>query len=167
MSSTHLLTKSLRITSSALILVLCSTLVGSSTRKDYAPKNADELEVLSLVIKAEVQANNWTKDDLICLYVEDKDPNKRLVKTLQMRGLNVCRVERHTRFECGFQLSLNFNRSDSHQLIRVHSVVGDSREINQGLAHIATLLRDGEYSVRQTSGIWSVSGYAPTYTPSK
>ena len=59
--------KALRSPAAALILMVCSALGANSAGKTYFPKNADEVEVISLVLTSEARANNWTKDDLIYL----------------------------------------------------------------------------------------------------
>ena len=43
--------------------------------------------------------------------------------------------------------------------IKVRSKVIDLREINTGDAHIATLLKAGEYSLQKVDGKWSIKGY--------
>ena len=38
--------------------------------------------------------------------------------------------------------------------------VSDVRDINNGTAHIAALIRDGEYLVQKTGGSWSIADYS-------
>jgi hypothetical protein len=142
--------------------VICFALCAKSDEKTYSPKNADEVEVISLVLASEVSANNWTKDDLICFSIAEKDPDKKLLKTLRQQGLNVCRLsEWRKKFACGFHVDLRFTSFDSSQLASLHVVATDVREINSGDAHLAVRLRDGEYIARKTEGKWSIGDYVP------
>jgi len=135
----------------------------NSAGKTYSPKNADEVEVISLVLASEARANKWTKDDLICLSIEYEDPDKKLVKTLRQHGLNVCRLsEWHKNLACGFHINLRITSFGPSQAGSLHAEVVDVREINSGVAHIAVRRRDGEYSVRKTEGKWSIGDYVPS-----
>ncbi|HSV21353.1 MAG TPA: hypothetical protein VLH78_00085, partial [Candidatus Nanoarchaeia archaeon] len=71
--------KALQSPATALIFVVCFALGAIFAGKTYSPKNADEVEVISLVLASEARANKWTKDDLICLSIEYEDPDKKLV----------------------------------------------------------------------------------------
>ena len=73
----------------ALLVTACFASFLISAEKTYSPKSGDETEILSLVLKAEVQANSWTKNEMICFSVEGIDPSPNLVRTLRQRDLNV------------------------------------------------------------------------------
>jgi hypothetical protein len=161
MSSIAMLSKALG--SPLLILIVCLAFTANSAEKTYSTKNLDEVEVISLLLASEAKANNWTKDDLICVSIENKDPDKKLVKTLRHLGLNICPLSEWRRhFVCGFHIYLRFVSFDPSKMARLHSDVADVREINSGDAHIAVRLREGEYSVRKTEGKWSISDYVPS-----
>jgi hypothetical protein len=134
-----------------------------SDDKTYTPKSGDEVEILSLVLRSEIVANKWTKRDLICFSVEDMDPSPKLVKALQQRYLNVCSsAEWPKKFNCGFDVRVQFISLDASESARVHTEVQDLREINTGDAHIAVQLRDGDYVLRKSDGKWSISGHLPS-----
>ncbi|HXL21749.1 MAG TPA: hypothetical protein VOA78_04725 [Candidatus Dormibacteraeota bacterium] len=153
---------STRPVASITLALLMSTFL-SLVEKTYSPKSGDEIEVLSLVLQSEVAANRWTKRDLICFSVGQMDPNPKLVRTLQQQNLNVCSsAEWPKKFNCGFEVRMQFVSLDPSLSARVHSEVQDLREINAGEGHIAVRLRDGEYSVRKTDGKWAISGYVPS-----
>jgi hypothetical protein len=106
-------------------------------------------------------ANKWAKGELICFSVEGMDPSPNVVKVLRQRGLNVrSSAEWPKKFNCGFEVRMQFTSLDTSQSARVHAEVLDLREINAGEGHIAVRLRDGEYGVRKIDGKWSISGYA-------
>jgi hypothetical protein len=163
MSAMHTFGKSLGGLAIAVVLLDCLAMSANSTGKTYSPKNADEVEVISLVLASEAKANNWTKRDLICFSIDDKDPDKKLVKTLREHSLNVCKAsdwQRH--FSCGFQVDIRFISIDLSQTARLHAVTADVREINSGDAHVAVRLRDGEYSFRKTEGKWMLGDFIPS-----
>jgi hypothetical protein len=146
-----------------LCAIACFALTANSTDKTYSPKNAEEIDLISIVLASESAANNWTNNDLICLSVKWKDPAKPVVKALRKLGLNVCKQsdwEKH--FICGFHVDLLFISFDSSQTVRLRVSVADFREINNGSAHIAALVRDGEYSIRKNEGKWSLVDYVPS-----
>jgi len=60
-----------------LVLLTCFALSADTAEKSSSGYNADEVEVISLVLASEVRANNWTKDDLVCVSIDDKDPDWR------------------------------------------------------------------------------------------
>jgi hypothetical protein len=146
-----------------LVLLTCVALTAQTTEKAYSPHNADEVEVISLVLASEVRANNWTKDDLVCVSIDDKDPDKKLVKTFREHGLNVCKAsDWHRNLACGFRIDMRLISIDPSQTARLHAVTADFREINRGVAHVAVRLRDGEYSFRKTEGQWTLANYMPS-----
>jgi hypothetical protein len=63
-TSTQTFVRTLRNAATALICVACFGLNANSSARAYSPKNADEVEVISLVIAYEAKANNWTRDEL-------------------------------------------------------------------------------------------------------
>ncbi len=147
----------------AFLLSTCFAFVLISAEKTYSPKSGDEIEVLSLVLKSEVVANKWTKRDLICFSVDQMDPSPKLVRAFRQQDLNVCSsAEWPKKFNCGFEVRMQFVSLDTSQGARVHAEVQDLREINAGEGHIAVRLRDGEYVVRKTDGKWSISEYVPS-----
>jgi hypothetical protein len=134
-----------------------------SAEKTYSPKSSNEIEILSLVLRSEVAANKWTKTDLICFSVEQMDPSPKLVRALRRLDLNVCSsAEWSKKFNCGFEVRMQFVSLDTSQDVRVHAEVQDLREINAGEGDIAVWLRDGEYAVRKINGKWSISEYVPS-----
>jgi hypothetical protein len=143
-----------------VLLITCFASGAHATDDSYSPRSADELEVISLAMASEVQANNWTKSEVICFSVEGKDPDTMLVKTLRQRGLNVRKLsEWRKNFACGFHVNLRFVSTDSRQTIRLHAEVADVRGINSGDGHFAIRIRDGEYSLSKSEGKWSIRKY--------
>jgi hypothetical protein len=151
----------------AIASVLCAVvlLCGSSpnvlaNEQTYIPRSEEEVEVLSLVVASEIKANNWAKSELICFSVNSLDPTAKLVKSLRQRNFNVrSSAEWAKKFNCGFELQLEYTQFDLSQSVKVRSKVVDLREINKGEEDLATLLKDGEYSLRRVDGKWSVSEY--------
>jgi hypothetical protein len=163
MSANHAFRKPLQNPATLLIVLTCFAVTTICAEKTYSPKNADEVEIISLVLASEVRANDWTKDELICISVEYKDPDKKLVKALRQHGLNVCKLsEWRKNFACGFEVHLRFMGLDTSQTARLHAEVADVRDINTGSAHIAARIRDGEYTLSKTEGKWSVGNYVPS-----
>ena len=163
MSLTQKYRKTLRTFTITLLLMNCFVLAATAAEKPYSPRSADDVEVISLVLASEVKANSWTKYDLICFSVEGKDPDETLVKTLRQRGLNVCKLsEWQKHFSCGFHVTLRFISGGPPQTARLHADVADVREINSGVAHVAVRIRDGEYSLRERRGNWSIGDYIPS-----
>jgi hypothetical protein len=147
----------------SLFVTTCFSHSLISAEKTYFPKSADESEVLSLVLKSEVQANRWTKKEVVCFSVQGMDPSPKLVKALRQQELNVCSsAEWRRRFNCGFEVRLQFLGSDSLRSTRVHAVVADLREINEGVGDLGILQRDGEYALQKIDGKWSISKYVPS-----
>jgi hypothetical protein len=66
------------------------------------------------------------------------------------------------KFDCGFELLVDFSDFELSQGkdIRVQTI--DLREINQGVAHIAVIVRDVKYSLHKSNGRWLVSDCVPT-----
>jgi hypothetical protein len=144
------------------VLFIFFALVAKPAEKLYSPKNADGLEIISLVLGNEVKANNWTEHDLICFSVDGRNPSQKLVKVLQQDGLNVRSLaEWSVRFSCGFHVYLRNMKSDSPQIARVRAEVADVQGINRGDEHVAIRIREGEYAVRKTEGKWAVAEYVP------
>ena len=144
------------------LLTACFASILISAEKTYSPKSGDETEILSLVLKAEFLANNWSKSELICFSVAEIDPSPNLVRALRRRDLNLRSSAEWTKnFNCGFEVRLSYVQFDLTQNITVRSQVVDLREINKGQDHFALLQRDGEYVVTKTDGKWSISNYIP------
>jgi len=147
----------------AFLMSACFARILGATEKTYSPKNGDEIEVLSLVLQSEVGTNKWTKRDLICFSVGQMDPSPKLVRTLRQQNLNVCSsAEWPKKFNCGFEVQMQFVSLDTSLSARVRAEVQDLREINAGEGHIAVRSRDGEYSLRKIDGKWAISGYVPS-----
>lgn len=147
----------------AFLMSTCFGRILSSTEKTYSPKSGDEIEVLSLVLRSQVESNKWTKRDLICFSIGQMDPSPKLVKTLRQQNLNVCSsAEWPKKFNCGFEVRMQFVSLDTSLSARVRAEVQDLREINAGEGHVAVRLRDGEYSLRKIDGKWAISGYVPS-----
>jgi len=155
--------RALRSPATALGLAICCALSVNAAEKTYAARNADVVEVISLVLASEVRANNWTKDDLICLSIDDRDPDRKLVDTLRQSSSNVRRLSDWRKsFRCGYHVYLRFVEFDQSQAARLRADVADVREINSGDAHFAVRLRNGVYAVRKSEGKWSISDYVPS-----
>jgi hypothetical protein len=141
------------------VLLFYSALTGASSDKTYMPKSEEELDVLSLVLTSEIKANNWAKNELICFSVDGLDPSSKLLKALRRRDFNVrSSSEWGKKFNCGFELQLEYTQFDLSGDIKVRSKVVDLREVNKGEAHIAILVKDGEYSLQKVDGQWSTKG---------
>ena len=132
-----------------------------ANEQTYTPRSEEEVDVISLVVGSEMKANNWSKSELICLSINWLNPTAKLVKSLRQRNVNVrSAAEWAKRFNCGFELQLEYTQLDLSRDVKVRSKVLDLREVNKGEAHIVTLLKDGEYSVRKVEGKWAISEYA-------
>jgi len=145
----------------SLLVILCSPVpaVTAHEQTDTA-RNREEVDVLSLVISSEIKANNWGKSELICFSVNGSDPSAAFVKSLRRRHSNVrSAAEWPKKFNCGFELQLEYTQFDLSRDITVRSKVLDLRDINKGEGHIATLLKDGEYSFQKANGKWSIRDY--------
>lgn len=160
MNQVHSSTRAAAATVLTFLMFSCFALILNSAEKTYSPKSGDEIEVLSLVLKSELEANKWTKRELICFSGEQMDPSPKLVRALRQQNLNVCSsAERPKKFNCGFEVLMQFVSPSTSQSARVHAEVQDLREINAGTGDIAIRQRDGEYSVRKIDGKWSISEY--------
>jgi hypothetical protein len=147
----------------AFLFTACFAFLLVSAEKIYSPQSSDEIDVLSLVLRSEVVAHNWTKKDLICFSVQQIAPSPELVKALRKQSLNVCSsAEWQKKFNCGFEVRMQFVDFDASQSARVHAEVVDYRDINTGEGDLAVLQRTGEYAVRKINGKWSISDYAPS-----
>jgi hypothetical protein len=144
----------------AVVLLCDSSPNVLANEQTYTPLIEDEVEVLSLVVASEIKVNSWAKSELICFSVNSIDPTAKLVKSLRQRNFNVrSSAEWAKKFNCGFELQLEYTQFDLSQSVKVRSKVVDLREINKGEGDIAILLKDGEYSLRRIDGKWSVSEY--------
>jgi hypothetical protein len=136
--------------------------LNETSNETYSPRNADETEILSVLLKAEFQANNWTKNERICFSVKGLDPNPKLVKTLRQH-LNVCSsAEWRKKFDCGFEVRIEYPSFDLLQGKDIRVQVLDNREINQGTGDLAVILRDVDYSLHKSDGKWLVTDCVPT-----
>ena len=132
-----------------------------ANEQTYTPRSEEEVEVLSLVLASEIKANNWTPSELICFSVNGLDPSAALVKSLRQRYSNVrSAAEWQKKFNCGFELQLEYTRFDPPKNIKVRSRVVDLREINKGEGDLAILLKDGEYSLQKVGSKWSIKDYS-------
>ena len=123
----------------------------------------DQLEILSGVLGAEIQANGWSKGDAVCFSFDGRNPDASLVKALRQRHLNISKEN----FSCDFQIYVGYKKVDvSH--VTVHSYILDLRDVRKGESDLATLKRDGEYLLTQTAGVWSIQKYvSKKLTPSR
>jgi NTF2 fold immunity protein len=147
-------------------LLSCIPLTGASSGKTYTPKAAAELDVLSLVIASEIKANNWKNNELICFSVGGLNPSSKLLRALRQRGFNMrSSGEWAKKFNCGFELQLEYTQFDLSRSIKVRSKLIDLREINKGEGDLALLEKDGEYSMQKIDEKWSISDYTPKPQP--
>jgi hypothetical protein len=146
----------------SLLVLLCGSVPAvTANEQTYTARSQEEVEVLSLVVSSEIKTNNWAKSELICFSVNGLDPSAALVKTLRQRHSNVrSAAEWPKKFNCGFELQLEYTQFDLSRNIKVRSKVVDLRDINKGVGHIAVLLKDGEYSLQKVDGKWSIRDYA-------
>src|ERR1700722_19122 len=150
--------------SCAILLVLCSMSAALGADKTYQLHDESEAQLISLVLKSEIEANSWTPKELICFSVEGLNPSSDLVKNLRKDHLNVCSVgEWEKLFNCGFEVRLKYEYTNPSALktTLVHVEVLDLRDINAGSGHIATTGRTGNYSIVKTDGNWTVKEYIP------
>jgi tetratricopeptide (TPR) repeat protein len=136
--------------------------LNETPNETYSPRNADETEILSVLLKAEFQANNWTKNERICFSVKGLDSSPELVKILR-KHLNVCSsAEWRRKFDCGFEVRIEYPSFDLSQGKDIRVQIVDNREINQGTGDLAVILRDVDYSLHKSDGKWSVTECVPT-----
>jgi hypothetical protein len=153
-----------RVMAAALLLIL-APLSGSggnglASEQDYTPRSQDEVELLSVVVAAEMKANSWPKSELVCISINGQDPSSKLVKALRRLNLNVCRSSDFSKkFNCDFELQLEFSLVEPLKNVDVRSKTLDLRQIKNRQADIATLLKDGEYLLHKVDGKWSVREY--------
>lgn len=163
MNQIHSLIRAVVCTILAFLTSTCFAVSLRSAETTYSPKSGDEIEVLYLLLKSEVEANKWTRSDLICFSVGKLDPSPQLVKTLRQRKLNVCSsAEWPKKFNCDFEVRMQFVSLDTSRSARVRAEVADLRDINTGQGDLAILQRVGEYAVRKIDGKWSISAYLPS-----
>jgi hypothetical protein len=65
------------------------------------------------------------------------------------------------KFNCGFEVQMEYTHFDLSESMRVRSRLLDLREINSGQGDIATLQREGEYLLKKTNQKWLISDYIP------
>jgi tetratricopeptide (TPR) repeat protein len=136
--------------------------LNEASNETYSPRSADEIEILSVLLKAEFQANKWTKNERICFSVKGLDPSPELVETLRQH-LNVCSsAEWRSKFDCGFEVRIQYPSFDLSQGKDIRVQVLDNREINQGTGDLAVILRDVGYTLHKSDGKWSVTDCIPT-----
>lgn len=117
--------------------------LNESSKQAFSPESDDETEMLFMVLKAEIQSNHWSKNEEICLSVKGLDPSPGLLKTLLHRDLNLCSpAEWRKKFNCGFEIELEYEDFALSQGRNVIARVLDLRDINGGVAHIAELQRN-------------------------
>ena len=145
-----------------LLVLLCGFgLSVTANERAYTPRSEEEVEVLSLVIGSEIKANNCPKSTLVCFTVDGLDPSAKLMKSLRERYSSVrSSAEWARKFNCGFELQLEYTQFDLSGDIKVRTKVVDLREINKGEGHIAILVKDVEYLLQKVDGKWSTKGYA-------
>jgi hypothetical protein len=144
------------------LLVICLALTANSSQKPYTAKDPGEVEVLFLVLSAEFKANNWTSRDPVCFSVDAADPDKKLIKDLHRRGLDVrSTADWGVDFSCGFRVDLRNMNSDSSQEVRIRAEANDLRQINSGKGRSAMLIRNGEYLLRKRADHWEIAEYVP------
>jgi hypothetical protein len=152
--------KTIVSTLSLFILLCCSVPAVTANEQTYTARNQEEVDVLSLVVSAEIKSNNWAKSELICFSVNGLDPSAALAKSLRRVHSNVRSAgEWPKRFNCSFELQIEYAQFDPSRDIKLRSKVLDLRDINKGEGHIATLLKDGEYSFQKIDGKWSIRDY--------
>jgi len=139
--------------------------LNETSNETYPAGSKDETEVLSVVLKSEFQANNWTKNERICFSVQGLDPSPELVKTLRQH-LNVCSsAEWRKKFDCRFDVRIQYPSFELSQGRNIRAQIVDLREINQGIGDLAVIVRDVEYSLHKSDGKWLVSDCVPTKRP--
>jgi hypothetical protein len=145
------------------ILITCPAPKVPANPQTYIPKSEEEVDVLALVVAFEVKANGWKQNEFVCFSVNGLDPSPALVEALRHRKLKVrSSAEWTTKFNCGFELQLEYPQLDSSESTKVRSKVVDLREINTGLGDLALLQKDGEYLLKRENTKWSIIDYLPT-----
>jgi hypothetical protein len=145
------------------IIVTCPPTKVAASQQTYIPKSEEEVEVLTLVVASEVKANGWKQSEIVCFSINGLDPSATLVEALRRRKLRVrSSAEWAKKFNCGFELQLEYSQLDSSESAKVRSKVVDLREINSGQGDLALLQKDGEYLLKKENTKWSISEYLPT-----
>jgi len=149
------------------ILITCPPSRVVANEQTYIPKSEEEVDALTLIVASEVKANGWKQNEFVCFSVNGLDPSPQLVKSLRRRKLKVrSSAEWTIKFNCGFELQLEYPQLDSSESVKVRSKVVDLREINTGQGHLALLQKDGEYLLKKENTKWSISGYLSIALPS-
>jgi hypothetical protein len=138
----------LRLAGTALLLIgtLCNA-------KGQAAAHANDAELYSQLIRAEMKAGHLGQQDTVCLVLPNySDPSKSLLKALRSSGLAVQKTNK-----ClfrGYEIRLVQGAPSS---IRVQLV--DVRYVGTDLA---VILRDGVYVIeKSTTGKWNTRDYKP------
>jgi hypothetical protein len=148
----------------AVLVVLCSMSAAIGAGRTYQLHDKSEAQLISLVLKSEIESNSWTPNELICFSVEGLNPSSNLVKNLRKDHLNVRSIaEWNKLLNCEFEVRLTYEYTKLAVLktMSVHAEVLDLRDINAGSGHIATTGRTGNYSVVKADGNWTVKEYSP------
>jgi hypothetical protein len=154
--------KSIRPLAASGALIVFVTLSLGLAKAQYSSRSHDETDIFAVVLRAEVEANAWTKDDLICLSVDGRDPATKLVNMLRRHELNVCsQAEWRRSLACGFAVYLEPARFDSATNARLAVQSVDFREVNTGAVHFVSLLHAGEYTVKKSDSQWTIDGFTP------
>ena len=155
----------LRLSASGLavaLLIISSALNLVSGQKTYSPKSEEEVQVISLILADEIKANDLAPSDTICFSGEGLDPSPSLVKSLRQRGLKVrSSAEWSKKFNCGFEVQMEYTHFDLSGSMKVRSKVVDLREINTGQGDLAVIQRNGEYLLKKSNQKRSISDYIP------
>jgi hypothetical protein len=129
---------------------------------NYTPQPYEDSEALDQVIRAEYVANHWPDNNQVCLTLQGQNPSETVIRDLRKRNLKVISAEEFQRhFNCGFELQLEILAPASPQSTNVHSTVLDLRDIQSGSAHIATLSREGTFSLKKSGSSLSIASYEP------
>jgi hypothetical protein len=150
------------------ILASTALLVGSIpilplSEKTYAPKSAEEAEVLYRLIALEISLNSLVKHDPVCLSLDGLEPSPQFVESLRQQDLNVHNSTEQKEPNCSFEVQLEIEH-DSSQSIRVRSKVFDFRANNKTEGNLA-LLEDGEYMLQKLDGKWLPFKYINHWQP--
>jgi hypothetical protein len=133
----------LLITSSSTLLVA-----------NVSPDNTERTEIVSLVVRAEMQANEWNNSETVCLWFEERGADTNLVNALRQKDLNVFGEGS----SCDFAVYISLTKFDSGRTT-VHSYVLDMREARRGNTDRALLRRDGDYTLAKAASKWSIRKY--------
>jgi hypothetical protein len=104
-----------------------------SGEKTYLSKSEEEVQILSLVLADEIKTNNLAPSGTICFSIGGLDPDPSLVKSIRRRGLKVRgSAEWSKKFNCGFEVQMEYAHFDLSESVKIRSKVMDLREINTG-----------------------------------